>query len=99
MIFLHYMYMSSVNADCSESNQHEAEKKTKVEEGCEAKSTTGGKTEANGEFVTMKVGGVLPGLGHYNDHSSDSDSDSSDIDSDDLDQVERILTMRKSKKR
>ena len=47
----------------------------------------------------MKVGGVLPGLGQYNDHSSDSDSDSSDVDSDDLKQVERVVSMRRSKKR
>ena len=50
------------------------------------------------DFATIKVGGVLPGLGSYNDNSSDSDSDSSDIDSDDCKQVQTAVSLRNPKK-
>lgn len=87
---------------CSESNtSQDDEKKTKVQKETvqkDAKSSPEVDADSNSDFATIAVAGVLPGLGSYNDNSSDSNSDSSDVDSDDLKQVERIVSMRKSKK-
>ena len=69
------------------------EKKAKAE----VTSNTG-QSRPEVDFATIKVGGVLPGLGSYNDNSSDSDSDSSDIDSDDCKQVQTAVSLRNPKK-
>ena len=90
------MFILSESKEIGDSS----EKKAKAEVSWCDEEVTSNNSQSRPEvdFATIKVGGVLPGLGSYNDNSSDSDSESSDIDSDDCKQVQTAVSLRNPKK-
>ena len=91
-----FLFILSESKEVGDSTEKKA--KAEVSSSEEEVTSNNGQSRPEVDFATIKIGGVLPGLGSYNDNSSDSDSESCDIDSDDCKQVQTAVSLRTPKK-